>query len=220
VLYECGEANVSVDIDTSPQNQQISLWAARPGRPSSTTFWLRDPDLAKRLSPDDRLVTVSQYGIHGGREWIVLENEIRVVDSVGETGLDDPLLVSAPIAPHDHDEIAALVRAIGPKVRGNDWSAEGVIDGLWLNVCFSRTGERGLDDIELNNVWIDEIGPLIEAISLVAPKDHALNYPQIIAGDSELRNHRPIVHSLKEKYAFSRRPPRTPWWCVWRCLVH
>ena len=63
---------------------------------------------------------------------------------------------SAPIAPRDHDKIAALVRAIGPEVRGKDWSAEGVIDGLWLNVCFSRTGERGLDDIELNNAWFIE----------------------------------------------------------------
>ena len=216
VLYECGKADVSIDVHTSPQNQRISLWA---GSRSSATLWLRDPDLAQKLNPDRRLVTVSLYGIHSGQEWIVLENEIRVVDHEGASNLVDAVVESAPLARRDRDEIAGLLRAIGPEVRGKDWRLENVVDGFWLNVRFSQSGVRGPDDIELNNVWVDEIGPLIEAVSRCAPKDYPINYRQIIVGDSELHNFRCIVRSLKEVQALEWPPPRTPWWCVWRRFV-
>ena len=211
MLYECGEIHVSVDVDTSPHNQRISLSTRSPaGLPTNLTLWQRDPVLAKQLAPDRRLVTVSFRGIHNGQEWIVLENEVRVVDSERASRTEEALVTSAPLTPRDRAEIADLVRAIGPEVRGKDWRLEGVVDGWWLSIRFSQSGERGPDDIQLNNVWIDEISPLIEAISQFAPKDYPINYRQLITADPDLRTFRPIVRTLKEAEAQGWPPPRTP----------
>lgn len=150
----------------------------------------------------------------------MLEDEIRVIDRDGAGPTEDARVTSALLTPRDRNEIIDLLRAIGPEVRGKDWMAKSVVDGWYLSVRFSRSGERSSEDIELNNVWIDEIGPLVEAISRFGPMDDPINYRQMITGDPDLRNYRPIVHSLKEKYAFRGPPPRMPWWCVWRRLAH
>ena len=142
-LYECGRVYLEVRIETTPNNQWIHFFTDSAGPQVDTTLWQRDPDRAKGLSPDARIVTVTQWPRTGGREWVVLENEICVFDRSGAVGTEDRLLASAPLNASGRATITEAVRTLGPEVRGTDCRADGVMDGLALSIRFAPTGERG-----------------------------------------------------------------------------
>lgn len=91
LLYEPGEVSLWVWIETDPHNQRIHFFTNSAGPQVDTALWQQDPVRAKGLSPDGRIVTVTQWPRAGGWEWVVLENKIRA------EGLSDRI-------PTDHRE--------------------------------------------------------------------------------------------------------------------
>ncbi len=218
VLYEFGNAYLFLDVVTGPHNQQIVLCSNSAGPQTRTLLWQSNPSFAGKLSPDGRSVTVVEWTMGSGREWVVLENEICVFSPPSFLRKEGALLARIPLAPADRATITNLVRAVGPSLRGRDHRADNVADGSSLEIRFTPTGEKGSDDICLSNVWTDEVGPLIDAVSRLAPREYPIEYRQTIAQFDEgfRRSRAASVRSLKEAEAFEFPPPRPRKWCVWR----
>ena len=85
-----------------------------------------------------------------------------------------------------------------------------------LRLSFTPDGSRS-DDIELRNTlrntWREEIGPLIEAISDVTGKDHAITFPDMVRNQDQGRIEHQEVLTWSEQDRRNRVP--APWWRLW-----
>jgi hypothetical protein len=215
LLYKAGQVCLAVNISSSPSNQQVIYFTYSSGPPKSKVIWNRNQEFARRVSPSRRLVTATQWGMHGGGSWIVLNDRICVVD---HSGGEDTLLANAPLDEQGRSLIVAALRSIGPSVRGRDYRTDDVIDGISLHICFTPTGEDGPDDIVISNTWIDAAGPLLDAISKLGPKEFPIRFEKVITSTDWFRKYPTTVLTLKEREKLDSPPPETPWWCVWRSI--
>ena len=202
-------------ISTSPSNQEILYFTNSEGKQRSKVVWNRNPDFVKQYSPTGRILTITQWA-GDGRSWIVLSDRILVVDDNGRVGGEPSMVGSAPL---DEAGIARIKEAMGKlpsSVRGKDYRADGVLDGISLDISFDSEGKEAPDSVTISNTWVAGFGPLLTAISELAPKDCPIGFIEYMATDDRLRNYPATVRTRDEWDKISWGRPNTPWWCVWR----
>lgn len=215
-LYNLGELYVDFSVHTSPSNQQVLFSTNEAGYPRSQILWQRDPELAKRLSPDHRLITIQ----HESREWIVFSKQILVIDRPSRLVPEERIVASVPLSPEDRLAIGETIRAIPPSSRGKSYRAQGIMHGSFLAVRFAENGERSYDDIETEAAWTDMLEPLLNTVSKFVPKEHQITFKQAVFERNPDPQHNPIiVMSLREFDEKFYPRPKTPWWCVWRSFI-
>jgi hypothetical protein len=232
LLYKFGESNdneelgVTMRISTSKQDQQIEVFTDLLVPQGQAVLWHKNPEYAKRHNPTDRLLTISEYfwPDGDGNDWIVLPEEVRVIDRHRYVGGDDAVVATIPLSEPNRRQITEAIMAIPASIRGRKYTSGGV-DGIELKVSFASDGQRQSGDIWLSNTWREELGPLLDAVATSLPATDATGFKAKIMRDLA-RFDRP-----NEKLQYSNtwteldaRDKRwtwkaLPWWCVWPRLL-
>ncbi len=219
LLYELGEVYLWVRVETSPSNQRIKYFTNSGGPQRTKVVWDRSSEFVRSVSPTGRLVTVARWSMYDGQAWIVLKNRICVVHRNSVAGGEDIILASVPLDIEGYNKILAALRTLGPSVRGKDYRADGVADGISLWISFTPSGEEGPEDIAISNTWVEATRPLLDAISKFGPKEFPIGFETIISRDELLSKRPATVRTLREVQALDWPAPKTPWWCVWRSFI-
>lgn len=208
---------VLLRIATNPTNQVIGV-SYRTERQHTATLWERNPEITRRLQPVDRLVTVWQYQMHSAREWIVRPAELLVIDRGLAVGVADQIVGTFPLAADQRAAIAAAIGGIGPELRGLAFDA-GALDGIHLSVSLTPDG-RDPETVVLANTWREELQPLLDAITRVAGKEYAIDFPERVRqsekefGDASDSVRSVLVTDIRDYYRIKSRIP-LPWWRLW-----
>ena len=183
------------------------------GVTEARTIFVQDQTAYDYLHPKGRIVTLAQGTMHEYVEWVVLADEVRVITQPGSGG--PQILGRRPISEAERRSIESEVRAIPPAVRAKHFQS-GVIDGIHLHIVFGADGKRGPADIELDNTWREEVGPLVDLVERLSPKDQELKFRAIIERELKEYPRGQFAVTWSEQEKLER--PRMPWWCVWRRL--
>lgn len=170
------------------------------GRP----IYVQDQAAYDFLHPHGRIVTLGQWTMGDYGEWIVLPDELRIV--VG------PKVFRRPISAAEREAAEAAVRAIPPEVRGQRFDIK-ALDGIRLRILFAADGRPGTGDVELDNTWREEVGPLADLVARLSPKEAEFRF-----GPGEEREAMGLRDRWIERIPVEqpeRTAPATPWWCLW-----
>lgn len=214
--YEDDHIYLYVRISTSPSNQEISFFTNSEGKQRSKVVWCRSPEFVKRHSPSGRFLTITQWSMSESRAWIVLEDQILVVDDNGHVGGEPSIAGSTKLDAMSIAHIKDAMKRLPSSARGKDYRADGVADGVSLNISFDPDGEEGPDTVSISNTWVEEFRPLLAAVSELAPKDCPIEFIEHMTADEHLRGYPTSVRTREEWDKLYWSKPNTPWWCVWR----
>lgn len=181
-------------------------------------LWHKNPEYHERRNPTNRLLTISEYRRHGGREWIVLPQEIRVIDRHHSVGADDPIAAVVPLSESNRRKITEAIAGIPASIRGHEYTS-GAMDGIGLHFAFAADGRRQRDDIRLSNTWREELGPLIDAVSDCVSANDAIGFKAAITQDRFYDPKQQSSFTWAELDAREKRWMPLPWWCVWPRLL-
>jgi hypothetical protein len=209
------ERYVFLRVSTSKENQDIHLVSSSGRRQRQKLLWETNPEFTRRVNPVGRLVTVSQWGLHDSREWIVLADRLLVIDRNSYVGGSDAIVADYPLRDTDREAIRGAIATLPSSVRGQAFDS-GVMDGIGLKVSFSADGSPNNEtDILLQNVWRSEVETLLNAISAVAGKDHWIGFASSIEQMDFIRS-RPEATSMSlADYEELYNAMPLPWWCWW-----
>jgi hypothetical protein len=182
LIYEMGDAYIWVRVTTSRSNQQILYFTNSAGPQISKVLWDRNPEYSRSLSPNGRIVTVTQWS-SSGRSWIVTDDSIVVVERSRVEGEEDLVPARASIDADDRREIIRAIERIPTASRGKHHNADDVSDGISLEINFSPDGVKRSDDITLSNAWTDEIRPLLATLSRLGPKGYPIAFEDSLSRD-------------------------------------
>ncbi len=214
-LYSAGQISVWIRISTSEQDQEICVYDNLRVPQGSRVLWRKNPAFAEQRNPTGRLVTLTEYRMHGARDWIVLPNEIRVIDREYTVGSADAVAAVVPLAKTDRQKILAAIAAIPAGIRGREYTS-GAEDGIGLHIGFSGDGKlRAADDIRLSNTWRDEVEPLIECVSSCLSAENAIRFKSKVTQEPFFDPKNQSSLTWTEMTARERRWMPLPWWCVW-----
>lgn len=221
-LWGRGDLAVYVDFRLGPNWEKISHHVSLlPHR--SSTVWSADPLLSEKLEPKGRLLTVIVGAHHEPlSEWIVLPSEIRIVTR------DSPSRVfrsqraqSFPLSQQDRAKIVAAAGAIPTGFRGHLHTPDSPhaisdpMNGIYLQVNFAADGRLGAEDVELADIWCEELDTLVEALSAAAPAELAADFKARVARS---RAHGPNKRASIPRFDIASGDMgllNFPWWCVW-----
>jgi hypothetical protein len=215
--YEEDKIYLYARISTSPHNQEIGYFTNSGGKQRTKTVWNRDPEFAKRHAPINRLVTIEQWDMRAGRAWIVLADRIVVIDQKSHVGSEPTIAGQIPLSAADLRRINDAVAKLPPSVLGKIFNADGVLDGTSLHVSFDPEGKQ--DDpsrITLSNTWVEDLRPLVSAVSELGPKDCPIHFIEEMTTPDHLRNYPTTTRTQVEWDNIATGKPNLPWWCVWR----
>lgn len=215
-LLENGdERYVFIRVSTSAENQTIDLVSFNGRQQESRRLWEKRPDFTRRLNPLGRVVTVAQWDMRSGREWIVLPDVFLVIDRSTTAGGSDQVVTERSLAAEERAAIQHAIARLPPGVRGRAFDA-GVIDGIGLRISFSTDGAPNSGtDIVLENTWRSELDGLINSISKAAGNDHAIPFADVVRR-MESQHGRSVATSLPLREHESRLwSVQLPWWCWW-----
>ena len=157
--------------------------------------------------------------MHSGREWIVLQDQVLVVDRNTKVGGADQIAAKYPLNAKTRIGIENAISNLSPEVRGRAFDA-GAMDGIGLRVSFAPDGSANQNtDIVLENTWRGELGELVEVISQAAGNEHAIPFPGIIERMDILQGQPPPINLPLPEYDRRRWGTRLPWWCWWPRLI-
>jgi hypothetical protein len=221
------ELGVTMRISTSKQDQQIEVFTDLLVPQGQAVLWHKNPEYAKRHNPNDRLLTISEYYLPNGdgHDWIVLPEEVRVLDRHPYVGRDDAVVATVPLSELNQRKIAEAIAAVPASVRGRQYDC-GIIDGTQLNVSFASDGRRQSGDIRLSNTWREELGPLLNAVSACLPTEDAIRFKaEITREQARDRFFDPKLQHSNTWAELDARDKRwtwkaLPWWCVWPRLLN
>jgi hypothetical protein len=215
LLYQLGEAYLYLRISTAPENQEIVTFTNSFGPQKTRVLWDRNPDYIREISPVGRQVTLTEWGLHGGRTWIVLSDRILVIDENAFVGHDRVVVASAALDPGEQRLITEALQAIPESAHGKVYRAASVMDGIKLDLHFTPTGEAGPGDITMSNARVAAVSPLLAAISKVLPREYALDFDDAVSRGPAAGAHT-TVRTTEEWERIYWGQPKIPWWCVWR----
>jgi hypothetical protein len=214
-IYRSGDAYVVMRINTSRENQQVFLFATVNGRQQTKTLWSENSALAQLTSPSGRHLTITELGWREGRDWIVLPNEIRVINRRIAVGTSDSIAATAALSSAQRQSILDAIRAIPAERLGREHTS-GAMDGISLFIGFSADGRRGPNDIGLSNTWREAVRPLVDAVSRCLPAEHHIRFREKILERSHYHPEHDTVRTWSEVDARERFWGKLPWWCLWR----
>lgn len=204
-----------VRITTSRNNQQIFYFTNSEGKQRSKVVWNRNPEFVRRHAPKDRLLTITQWS-SDTRTWIVLRDQILVVDDAGTVGSEPTIVGNVLLNSDGLSRIKHAIASLPPDACGKNYRADHVLDGTNFVIRFTADGEPSHDDVEISNTWVEEFQPLLNAVSELSPPDLPITFIERLTSDAYLRNEPTIVRTLEEWDRINWGKPNTPWWCVWR----
>jgi hypothetical protein len=151
-------------------------------------------------------------------EWIVLPTRLLVVERVYTTGGSDRIVADVELDAEQRGAIEGAVAGLGMNVRGHAFDS-GVTDGISLRVSLSSDGSPNPStDIVLENTRREEIEPLLQAISKVADKQHAIRFSDFVRQREGMMYgfpETPVVALPLEEFERRRNQSPLPWWCWW-----
>lgn len=218
-LYELGDIYFEFRVETTPHDQRIYFFTNSDGPQKTTLVWDKNPEFTRRANPTGRIVTLSGYGLNYGQDWIVLPDRVLVTERPGTAGSEDSV-VSVPLDANSAASIKRLVADLHRRLGGKMYEGGGY-DGLGMAVHFSPSGAPALDDVAVHCAWVDEISPLVDAISKVtteAPPAELRRRIISLREDAPPGSPGPMIRTIAEARVEWAGRPRLPWWCVWRNL--
>jgi hypothetical protein len=221
VLYHVGEFKVWMTVKSSSHDQEIDVSTNFIALSVNIELWHKDPQLARQCDPDGRLATISHSTVFDNcdiRDWIVLPNEIRIVEHNPDPNVGDEVLATVPLTDSDRRKIVAAIAAVPAGFRGRRYKCDGVVDGSRLRFRFSADGHHQPDDVELENTWRGEVDPLFDAISARLPEKLAI-YFKAECINGHFNEYSQSSFTWAELRARYRRWNPLPWWCVWPKLL-
>lgn len=217
LLYERGEVDLWARIDTSRHNQTILYFTNSSGPQKSKVIWRQTSDYPGRPAPTGRKVTIHGPSRTGDTEWIVLADRITAGDLGSFVGGEPVVYAETPLSHEALQSITAALEATKRFGGGSDFRCDSIMDGYWLHLYFTSDGSSSPDDIDVSNVVVPEISPLLDLISKFGPKDYPIDFDERIRERGEQTTTR---RTLAEREKMGWPTPKTPWWCVWRNLVY
>ena len=214
-LVENGdERYIFLRISTSAENQHIDLVSYSGTKQESSRLWERHPEFTRRLNPIGRILTIAQWRLYSGREWIVLPDQLLVIDRTTTVGKSDHVAAEHPLNADGRSAIENAVRNLSTEVRGRAFDA-GVTDGIRLRVSFSADGAPNPStDIVLENTWQGELSELVDVISKAAGQDHAISFSEGV-GRMHFPEGLPPMNLPLSEYERRGWGTRLQWWCWW-----
>lgn len=132
-LYEIAEDGIWMRVNTSKDNQQIVLISSLFVPQRQVALWHKDRNLAQRLEPAGRIITISEYRMHATREWIMLPAEIRVIDRPHQVDGSDAVAASVSLTTETRNRITAAIARLPAGMRGRHFTS-GALDGVSLRL--------------------------------------------------------------------------------------
>lgn len=214
-LYANGEdAAVFLTFEKTDENESVEMCDYVYGFSDAREVWVRDQAAYDFLHPKGRVVTLAQGTMHEYIEWIVLPDEVRVIVRPGSGGAI--VLGRRTITAEEKRAVERTAKAIPAVVRGKHFQS-GIIDGIHLFVLFAGDGRRGPDDIELDNTWREEAGPLVDLVEQLSPKGNELKFRSIVEQEIKEYPRSQSAVAWSEQAKFDK--PRLTWWCIWPRLM-
>ncbi len=202
-------------VSNSEKNAVALYFTNFEGKQRTRVLWNRDPDLARTFSPGGRIVTLTDWAMHGSRDWIVLKDRIMVVDRSGS--MRDPVLVGETKLEADELlKIQTVIRALPMDVRGKDFRHDFTSDGFQFEISFDSDGQATPDRIRVSNAWVEQLRPVLSTISELAPKECPVEFVHNPDVQDHLKDNLVTIRTHAEAEAFEWPKPRLPYWCVWR----
>lgn len=216
ILLEMGdERYIFIRVSTSAENQEIDLASYNGRKHESRRLWEKHPEFTRRLNPVGRIVTIAQWDMHSGREWIVLPDQLVVIDRITTVGGSDQIASKRPLNVDERNEIENAIVNLPAEIRGRAFDAGGA-DGIGMRVSFSSDGTPNeTTDIVLQNIWRRELSELIEMISKAAGTEHAIPFPGIVERMDILKGQPVPINLPLDEYDRRGWGNRLPWWCWW-----
>lgn len=215
-LLEKGDNRyVFIRVSTSPENQEIDLVSYSGTKQESRRLWEKHPEFTRRLNPIGRIVTIAQWDMHSGREWIVLQDRLLVIDRHTTVGGSDQIAANFPLKAEDRSAIENAIVSLPAEVRGRAFDA-GAMDGISLRVSFSSDGTPNQStDIVLENTWRGELNELVDVVSKAVVNAPAIPFREIVQRMDILEGQPPPIDLPLPEYERRRWGIRLPWWCWW-----
>ncbi|MBI5381157.1 MAG: hypothetical protein HZA31_04590 [Opitutae bacterium] len=215
LLEKGDERYIFIRVSTSKENQEIDLISYSGIKQESHRLWERHPEFTRRLNPAGRIVTIAQWDMRSGREWIVLKDRLLVVDRHTTVGESDQIAANFPLKAEDRSAIENAIVSLPTEVHGRAFDA-GAMDGISLRVSFSPDGTPNQStDIVLANSWRGELSDLVEVISKAVGKECAIPFPGIVERMDIQQGQPPPINLPLPEYDRRRSGTRLPWWCWW-----
>lgn len=215
-LYHVGEFNVWMTVKSSSHDQEIYISTNFIALRGNIGLWHKNPQFAKRCEPGGRLVTITQSYLlgPGSRGWIILPNEILIVDHRDDPSAGAEIEATVPLTDDDQRKIVAAIAAVPAGFRGRRYKCDGLVDGSRLHLAFSTDGQYQSGDVELENTWREEVDPLFDAISARLPEKLAIHF-KVECIDERFYEYSQSSFTWAELRARYRQWNPLPWWCVW-----
>lgn len=211
---------IQVRIDTSPHDQVISYSTNSGRKQVSKVLWHRNPEFAQQHAPGGRILTITQWPAVAGemRSWIVLTDRILVVDESGRAGSEPMVAGRADLDAAGLARIKGAIAQLPEDVRGKHHRPKDVSpDPMELGIRFDPDGKSGPGDIAVSNTWVEELRPLLTAVSELAPRNRPIKFIEVM-NRPEYQAAFPLatVQTLAERDNQEWPELNPPWWCVWR----
>jgi hypothetical protein len=207
-------------VKSSSHDQEIDVSTNFIALSDNIELWHKNPQFARQYEPGGRLVTITHSHLLGSdfRNWIILPNEILIVDHSDDPSVGTEIEATVPLTDDDRRKIVAAITAVPAGLCGRRYKCDGVVDGSRLRFGFSADGHHQPDDVELENTWREEVDPLFEAISARLPEKLAIHFKaECING--HFNEYSQSSFTWAELRARYRRWNPLPWWCVWPKLL-
>lgn len=211
-LYDLGYLYVFLAIDLA--DGRVMLCENSRGEQRQEVLWVADAARAAKLNPGGRVISLLQWTMSGGREWVVLPHELRSLERYGSGG--DELTASVPLDAATARAIAEEITRLARAIPSGRYRAKNVFDGITLTFRPSADGTASEADIALENVWREECGPLVARLNALLPAEAQINYASAIDAMDRETGHVAQVEAVSWAEAWARELPRSHWWWLWR----
>lgn len=206
--------DVWMNVETTSLGQSITVSNHDFGGRRSKKVWDNYPPSEPQL--DNRIVTVSEWQRGRFQSWIVYPDRIEIHYDTLRSGSENEVLSIISVTPKQRSELEATVHSIPSETRGRHHKAN-MMDGISLSIHFSLDGSINDTRIEVSNIWIDEIGPLLDLIDANVEGKYSTSFRSHVTPSWEEEMKPKLeVTTWEEERALERKFIQPPWWCVWR----
>jgi hypothetical protein len=216
-LYSAANVDVELRVETDPKRRAIYCFTNSDGPQKTVLLWIPRPAGTSAVEPEQRIVTLSEYGMHSGPEWIVFRDRIRYVGP-SEYPNRESDMIEIPLGTADREDIEHAAVQVKKRIGGRVFEAP-VCDGLGLEIRWASDGSPSEEDTLLHNAWVEQAGPLIRTIARLSPANRPFRFEQRIKQMSAEFQAPPDFVRVRRMSEYRNERAPHPWWCVWRELL-
>ncbi len=133
------------------------------------------------VDPGNRVITVERWASVAGFAiaWAVYPDKV-VVFTRNDFEKPEHVIAEQTIDVTALANIKQEIKNLPARLVGKHFSKAGVHDGVFIRVSFSSSGALTSERIEVENMYLPDLAPLLEAVDAHLPADEQIHYEKSI----------------------------------------